>query len=223
MIILSVKAFITKGGVITYIIIITLAIIFNMLGFAIINTAVSNAFKVLYFVLLIGAIISFYKSEKKNTNALILIFLPILLLFSGIPFKVATMVMLCPLFFFKDINPLRKAAGILIYSIFIAIGILSLLFGDFIKFGANTIIDQQYSPNKAYKTVTVDNDQGALGGNTLVNLEKIYFGTIKRPVKTLYYGRWGEKPKVLWLDKNIVSINGREMNISTSEAWDTRK
>lgn len=222
---MSVKAFITKGGVITYIIIITLAIIFNMLGFAIINTTVSNVFKVLYFILLIGAIMSFYKSEKKNANALMLIFLPTLLLFSGIPFKVVTLVMVCPLFFFKDINPLRKAAGIILCSIFITIGILVLLiikFGYFGKFSFNAIIDQQYSPNKAYRTVTVDNDQGALGGNTLVNLEKIYFGAVKRPVKTLYYGRWGEKPKVIWLDKNIVSIRGREMDIRTSEAWDTR-
>lgn len=220
------KIFIVKSGVIAYMAMIVLAIIFNMLGFAIINTAVSNVFKVLYFMLLIGAIMSFYKSEKKNANALMLIFLPILLLFSGIPFKVATMVMICPLFFFKDINPLRKAAGILIYSIFITIGILGLLivkFGDFGKFSFNTVIDQQYSPNKAHRTVTVDNNQGALGGNTLVNLEKIYFGAIKRPVKTLYYGRWGEKPKVLWLDENIVSIKGREMDIRTSKAWDTRK
>lgn len=219
---MSVKAFITKGGVITYIIIITLAIIFNMLGFAIINTTISNVFKVLYFILLIGAIMSFYKSEKKNANALMLIFLPTLLLFSGIPFKVVTLVMVCPLFFFKDINPLRKAAGILIYSVFFTIGILGLLI-KFKQFGANIIIDQQYSPNKTYRTVTIDNDQGALGGNTFVDLEKIYFGTIKRSVKTLYYGRWGEKPKVLWLDENIVSIKGREMDIRTSKAWDTRK
>ena len=220
---MKVNAFITKSGVIAYMAMIVLAIIFNMLGFAVINTAVSNTFKALYFILLIGAITSFYKSEKKNANALMLIFLPILLLFSGIPFKVATMVMICPLFFFKDITPLRKAAGIILYSIFITIGILGLLFGDLIQFGLNTIIDQQYSPNKAYRTVTVDNDQGALGGNTYVDLEKIYFGIVKRPLKTLYYGRWGEKPKVLWLDENIVSIKGREMDIRTSEAWDTRK
>ncbi|WP_055666077.1 DUF5412 family protein [Desnuesiella massiliensis] len=219
---MNVKALINRSGVIIYITIIVLAIIFNMLGFAIINTAVSNVFKVSYFILLIGAIMSFYKSEKKNSAALIFILLPVLLLFTGIPFKVVTMLIVCPLFFFKDINSLRKAAGILIYSIFITIGILGLLI-KLEQFGSNTTIDQQYSSNKAYRTVTVDNDQGALGGNTLVDLEKIYFGTIKRPVKTLYYGRWGEKPKVLWLDENIVSIKGREMDIRTSEAWDTRK
>jgi uncharacterized membrane protein YtjA (UPF0391 family) len=214
-----VKTFITKSGAIAYIVIIVLAIIFNMLGFSIIDAIISNVSKVLYFIILICAIISIYQSKKKNTITLIFIFLPIFLLFTGIPFKVVTMVIVCSLFFFKDINTAIRAIGILIYTIFIAIGILGLLIGEL---GANTIVDQQYSPNKVYKTVTIDNDQGALGGNTYIQLERTYFGIAKRHIKTLYLGRWGEKPKIIWIDKSIVSINGREVDIYTSETWDTR-
>lgn len=98
-------------------------------------------------------------------------------------------------------------------------GIIGLCIG---KFGANTIVGQQNSPNDIYRVVVIDSDQGALGGDTYIKLEAIYFGIIKRDIKTLYHGRWGEKPKVIWVDNNIVNIDGRDMNIHTSKIWDTK-
>lgn len=217
---LKVMTFIDRSGIIAYIVTIVSAIIFNMLGFVIINTIISNIFKVLYFIILMCAILSFYESKKKNTKSLIFIFLPIFLLFTGIPFKVVTMVIVCPLFLFKDIKEMRRAIGISIYLIFIAFGIFGLCIG---KFGANTIIEQQYSPNKMYSVVTIDSDQGGLGGDTYVKLEGIYFGIIKRDIKTLYHGHWGEKPKVIWVNNNTINIDGVDMNIHTSKTWENKK
>lgn len=216
---LKMMTFIDRNGIITYLVAIISAIIFNLLGFAIINTIISNVFKVLYFIILICAILSFYKSKKKNTKLLILIYLPFFLLFTGIPFKVFTMVIVCPLFFFKDIKQVIRAIGILIYLIFISFGIIGLCIG---KFGANTIVDRQYSPNDMYRVVTIDSDQGALGGDTYIKLEGIYFGIIKRDVRNLYHGRWGEKPQVIWVDNNIINIDGRDMNIHTSKTWENK-
>lgn len=191
-----------------------------MTGFQIINTIISNVLKVLYFISLICAILSFYKSKDKNNKLLLFIFLPILLLFTGIPFKVITMVVVFPLFFFKGIKEGKRAIGILIYSICITFGVFGLLIGEF---GCNTVISQQYSPDKIYKAITIDSDQGALGGDTYVDLERVYFGIIKKDIKTLYHGQWGEKPKVIWVDNNIVNINGRDINIHTSETWQNKK
>lgn len=94
---------------------------------------------------------------------------------------------------------------------FVIIGLCIGGFGDYI------IIDQKVSPNNMYRVVTIDSDLGALGGDTCVKSEELYFGIIKRDMKTLYHGRWGEKPKVIWVDDNIVNIDGKDMNIHTSK------
>lgn len=207
--------FISRNGIIAYVITILSAIIFNMLG----NTIISNVFKVMYFIILICAILSFYQSKKKNTKLLMLIFLPFFILFTGIPFKVVTMVIVCPLFFFKDIKQVIRVIGILIYVIFILFGIIGLCIGEF---GANKIVGQQTSPNYTYRVVVIDSDQGALGGDTYIKLEEIYFEIMKRDIKTLYHGGWGEKPKAIWVDNNIVNIDGRDMNIHTSKKWENK-
>jgi hypothetical protein len=216
---LKVITFIERSGVVAYVTVVILAIIFNVLGFAIINTVIINVLKVLYFVILICAIIAFYKSEKKNIISIILFFLPIMLLFTGIPFKEVTMILLLPLFFLKGIKVVIRGIGISMYMLLIILGFIGILLGDF---GFNGVIDQQYSPNGVYRTVTINSDMGALGGDTYVKSEEIYFGIIKRNIKTLYHGNWGEKPEVKWVDNSTVKINGRDMNIHTSSTWENR-
>lgn len=216
---MKVISFINKIGIIIYIATIILAIMFNMLGFGIIKPIVSNIFKVVYILILICAILSFYNSKKKNTASIIFICLPILLLFTSIPLKIVTMIIIFPAFLFKGIKLAIRTIGIFLYLVFIAFGLLGLCIGDF---GANTIINQKYSSNEKYRAVIIDSDQGALGGDTYVYLEEIYFGIIKRDVKTLYHGQWGEKPNVIWVNNNIVNIDGRNMNIHVCRTWENK-
>lgn len=216
---MKVITFIERSGVIAYITVVTSAILFNMLRFAVIDTVTINVLKVLYFVILICAIISFYKSEKKNVISIILFFLPIMLLFTGIPFKLVTMILLLPLFFLKGIKPVKRWIGISMYTLLIILGVFGIILS---KFGFDAVIDQQYSPNGVYRTVAIDSDQGALGGDTYVKLEEIYFGIIKRDMKTLYHGNWGEKPEIKWVDNSTVKIDGRDMNIHTSSTWENK-
>ncbi|MDP4144112.1 MAG: DUF5412 family protein [Bacillota bacterium] len=209
---------IEKSGVVIYFAFIIIAIIFNMLDLVFINSTIIIILKFLYFIILACAIISFYKSKKKNIISIILFFLPILLAFSGIPFKVITMILILPLFFLKGLIPVTRTIGILIYALLIPVGLL----GIFIDFETNTVIDRQYSPNGIYCAVTIDSNQGALGGDTYIELERIYYGILKKDIKTLYQGNWGEKPTVIWFNKNTVNINGRDMNIYTSKEWITK-
>lgn len=210
---------IEKGGIIAYLVTIVIAILFTLLGLELINTIISIIFEILYFIILTCAIVSFYRSKKKNVISIILFFLPIFLLFTGIPFKVVTMILVLPLFFLKGLKPVIRAIGILTYVLLIPVGILGICLGNF---GANTVIDQQYSPNGIHRTITIDSDQGALGGDTVIILERMYFGIAKKNIKTLYHGYWGEKPNVIWVDNNTVKINEIDMNIDTSKTWENK-
>lgn len=212
-------SFIDRFGLIAYIVIIISAIIFNLSGFTIINAIISNVFKVLYFIILVCAITSFYRSKEKNVKAVVFILLPGFLFFTGIHFKVITMIILCSIFLFKNIKPVIRVIGISIYLVFILIGTLGWIIGDF---GGNTVIDQKYSPNGVYKVVTIDSDQGGLGGDTYIQLEGMYSGILKKHIKTLYHGHWGEKPKITWVDNNIVNIDGRDINIHVDKTWENK-
>jgi len=202
---------IEKYGMVAYIAISIIAIIFNVLDLEIINTVISITFDILYFIILSCGIVSFYRYKNKNRIAKFLFFLPIFLLFTGIPFKVITMILVLPLFLLKGLRSALRAVGILIYASLILVGILGICLSYFVT---NKVIDKQYSPSGIYRTITIDSDQGALGGDTFVVLEKIYFGNIARNTKTLYEGDWGEKPEVIWVDDNNVKINGTDIPIN---------
>jgi len=217
--ILRVMSCVEKSGIIAYLVTIIIAILFNQLGLELINTMISTILEILYFIILTCAVFSFYRSKKKNIISIFLFFLPIFLLFTGIPFKVVTMILVLPLFFLKGLTPVIRAIGILIYVLLIPVGILGICLGDF---GANTVIDQQYSPNGIHRTITIDSDQGALGGDTIVKLERMYFGIAKKNIKILYHGHWGENPNVIWVDNNTVKINEIDMNIDTSKTWENK-
>ena len=209
---------IDKYGMRIYFLSVLLAVLFHMAGFELINKTVISLFQVLYFLLLAGALFSFYKSSWENTNdkgsmrnnkAILFCIFPIFLLFSGIPLKVVTMCILIWLFFLKGIHLGVRILGILLYTSFILLGVFGLCLGPF---GSNTVIDRQSSPNGIYQTVTIDHDQGALGGSTIINLERHYYGIAKRTRK-IYSTGWGAKPTVVWVNNEIVSIDGKKMNI----------
>ncbi len=216
---MKVISFINRIGIVAYIAIIIITFILNVLSFKIIDSTVNNVLTIIYFIILILAMISFYNSKEKDVISIALIFLPFILLLTGIPFKVITMISVLPLFFVKGIKAEVRMIGVLIYWLLIIIGIFGICLSDF---GAKNIIDQKYSPNGIYRTVTIDVDQGALGGDTIINLERLYFGIMKKDIKILYRGHWGEKPTVIWLDNKSVRINQKDFNIYTSKTWDTR-
>lgn len=202
--------FIKRYGIVAYMTSVISSIIFSRLGFEIISPVVISIIKALYFVILISGIISFYYSRRKNAIAIASFFLPVVLMFTDIPFKVVTMILVLPLFFSSEVKTSIGGIGATIYILLISIGIYGISLGDF---GVNTIINQQDSPDGMYRVVTIDNDKGALGGNTYVEVERIYFGLAKKNIKTLYHGHWGEKPKIEWIDNNNVNINGNDVNI----------
>ena len=94
---------------------------------------------------------------------------------------------------------------------------IALIFGNI---GQNTVVQTVESPNGEYYAQVIDSDQGALGGDTLVDVYKksgvnlILFKIEKKPQR-VYCGDWGEfsNMKIHWKDNNCLMINSVEYEI----------
>lgn len=95
--------------------------------------------------------------------------------------------------------------------------LISLIMGDF---GEVTITQTVYSPNKEYYAQVICDDQGALGGNTIVNLckDKEFDAFIFKIYPTpheVYYGEWYEyqNMKVHFKDDHTLVVNSNVYTI----------
>lgn len=94
---------------------------------------------------------------------------------------------------------------------------IALIFGNF---GQNTVVQTVESPSGKYYAQVIDSDQGALGGNTFVDVyEKSEFNLIvfrveKKPQR-VYSGQWGvgENMQIYWKDNGCIIINSVEYEI----------
>ena len=100
------------------------------------------------------------------------------------------------------------------------IGVFSFIALIFGNIGQNTVVQTVESPNGEYYAQVIDSDQGALGGDTLVDVYKksgvnlILFKIEKKPQR-VYFGDWGdfENMQIHWKDDNCLVINSVEYEI----------
>lgn len=113
------------------------------------------------------------------------------------------------------INALGLSAFLLL-----PIGLLAfftLIFGNIRQ---DTVVKSVESPSGAYYAQVIDSDQGAMGGNTLVNVYEsrefnaLVFRVSKKPQK-VYQGRWGEfeDMDIYWKNDKCLVINSVEYEI----------
>ena len=88
------------------------------------------------------------------------------------------------------------------------------IFGDLAH---NTVVQTVESPSGKYYTRLIDSDQGALGGNTLVEVyEKsqfdVFFFKIQKEPRRVYQGPWGvyKHMNIYWKDDRCLIINSSE-------------
>lgn len=94
---------------------------------------------------------------------------------------------------------------------------IALIFGNI---GQNTVVRTVESPSGKYYAQVIDSDQGALGGDTLVDvyqdcrINAILFKIEKKPQR-VYFGDWGEfeNMQIHWKDDNCLVINSVEYEI----------
>jgi hypothetical protein len=94
---------------------------------------------------------------------------------------------------------------------------LMLLFGNI---GCRTVIQTATSPNGAYYAELIDDDQGALGGNTEVLVRDNWcfdglFFNVTEQSRVIYHGKWGEfkDMAIRWKDDRCLLINEKEYPI----------
>lgn len=96
-------------------------------------------------------------------------------------------------------------------------GFFAMIFGNIAQ---NTVVKTVASPNGAYYAEVIDSDQGALGGDTLVEvyeaagINALVFKISKKPQR-VYVGDWGafEGMEIYWKDDECLVINGAEYPI----------
>ena len=94
---------------------------------------------------------------------------------------------------------------------------ISLLFGNI---GQNAVVQTVESPSGKYYAQVIDSDQGALGGDTIVQVRHkeefnaLLFKITKKPQR-VYLGDWGEFEtlKIYWVDDKHITINGKTYEI----------
>lgn len=96
-------------------------------------------------------------------------------------------------------------------------GALALLLGDF---GETTVVRSVESPNGAYHARVIDSDQGALGGDTFVDVYTdkcidLLICKITKQSQRVYRGNWGEyeNMEIYWKDDHCLVINAIEYMI----------
>lgn len=114
---------------------------------------------------------------------------------------------------------LASGAAAVLLAIPLAFGLLiGSVFGNF---GENTVVREIKSPNGSYVAQVVDSDQGALGGNTLVEVraeektvDLLVVRFTKRPIR-VYTGAWGEFDTlpVEWQDETTLLIKGHAYRV----------
>ena len=94
---------------------------------------------------------------------------------------------------------------------------LTLLFGNI---GRRTVVQSVSSPDGAYYAELIDDDQGALGGSTVVQVRdsRCFDGwcfTVTDRFRVIYHGEWGEFKymTICWKDNRCLLINDKEYPI----------
>lgn len=205
---------------ILFVVVLLPSVYLNLFGFAFMEGANLIWLKIIYFTILGLTLISIYISQGDRINIVVLFLLPILLILSNVPYKTYTLISIFIVYIITGLKIGKKVLLSLIYVPIILLGLFGIWLGEF---GKDTTLKAVYSPNGQYRVDVIDSDQGALGGDTYINLYKVYYKVIQKNEKLLYHGHWGENPSVKWADNENILINGKKINIYNSKTWKTKK
>ena len=116
---------------------------------------------------------------------------------------------------------LKISALVLALVMILPIGFLNFVVLIFGNFGQDTVVKTVASPSGEYYAQVIDSDQGALGGDTVVDvyqdweLNALLFKITKSP-QQVYFGDWGEfkNMQIYWKDDHCLVINSVEYEIT---------
>ncbi len=123
---------------------------------------------------------------------------------------------------FAQPRPLKIISAILSVLLVLFLLLSALILHVFVNFVNKTIVKTVTSPQNTYIAKVIDSDQGALGGNTLVdvwNCEKtvdLFLCKFSKSPIRVYTGKWGEAEnmQIIWKEEHILRINSKEYEIN---------
>ncbi|MDE6110376.1 MAG: DUF5412 domain-containing protein [Eubacterium sp.] len=193
-------------------------------------------FAILTAILSVCTVIFSLITKDAIKNKMVSVLMAVILLFSLInaavyifacsTFGVITSVFIsvgcCCFLTVKHGKPVALRITVFVLSVLIALPIgffscTALIFGNASQ---NMVVKTVESPSGKYYAEVVDSDQGALGGNTLVDvyekigIDSIIFKIEKKP-QSVYSGEWGEfeNMEIYWRDEQYLVINSVEYEI----------
>ncbi|MEW9094867.1 MAG: DUF5412 family protein [Clostridiaceae bacterium] len=183
-------------------------------NFYFIRVSVQNIYYILYVIFCALTIFTLHKNYNLRLSHGVLIPIIILLLLTTIvnPIITLPLLLIYPLLKAKDSNMALKIISGVLYAFLIFMFITTFFLKTF--FVSDKLLHNIPSPNKKYNITVTDNGQGALGGNTVAKLEKIYLNTFKK-ARTIYINPFGESPEIKWIDNETLEIDGTKIDVNS--------
>lgn len=119
---------------------------------------------------------------------------------------------------YSNILALNILSGVIALPLLLWLLFLSFFTYTFGGISSLTVVKTLHSPQSTYIAEIIDSDQGALGGNTFVEVKKIkgkinvFMGEFSKLPIRVYTGEWGEfeNMDIWWQDEHRIIINGIE-------------
>lgn len=203
-----------ENSSIILILFILLSILFRTMGFTIVSGILLWAFYTLLALVFISFFIQANTQQIDIPAKAMIIFIPFLPVFGFMDaFLMKATMSLCIIIIYliaSDrilwLNKKNWQYSFLIIFLYI----ISIVFSFFsIKYSGNTnlkIIDESTSPNEIHKLVTKREVAGSAVGNTMVYLEKNYFGLFKKS-ELKQTSSWTGIPILQWINDNEYKID----------------
>lgn len=190
--------------------------ILNVFNFSFISNVIQYIYYGLYILSTFIILLIIKKSEFKMGQLIItLINLIAMIIAVKNEFIALPLLLIYPFLGFKKLNFISIILSTFTYFIAFIWIVLFLTFGRMV-FSINDEIGYIPSPNGAYNLVIISNNQGALGGATITNLDKIYL-KIFRHRKWVFYDDWGVENQIKWIDNKNFNIDGHIINVDTKK------
>ena len=190
--------------------------ILNVFNFSFISNVIQFIYYGLYILSTFIILLLIKKSEFQIGNLIItLINLLAMIIAVKNEFIALPLLLIYPFLASKKLNFVSIILSTFTYFIAFIWIVFFLTFGR-MNFSINEEIGNIPSPNGAYNLVIISNNQGALGGATITNLDKIYLKIVKYR-KLIFYDDWGVENQIKWIDNKSFNIDGHIINVNTKK------
>ena len=209
------KKFVKDYFFLIYFFVFLLIVLASLLNLSYIDSTVKNISILLFYFFSILGFFSFAKTQHHKTSIVLVILLPLVALFyMGNPVLLISFILFIYVVYRNKSLRMKWmiSSAYLTMALILFVGImLSRQFGDFSK---TSIVSEVPSPSGVHKVILYENDQGALGGSTVVYVQ-FEFGGVLQWKNIIYTGRWGRRPLIEWVDDQNLQINNKEISVFT--------